>query len=239
MFHVWFPPMMILAPAAFIGLWCLWTGVRGILPLLLATLGVLGLWGACALLFGPGQHVTMPFAVGGFLGLFLGLAMPLVRRAFAALPDGPRAASLKPRELRLFRGAFVWPYAAWAALTAWMLLAGGKGPLPWLGPLLGLVALLILKPCLRACVMEPEPLGGTDPEALAARYAAFRRRRTLFMYWMCVTIALFATASWGTSLAGAVAGPLIGMMGALFGTWADAQRYLLRRQLAGAEPPSG
>lgn len=240
-FHVYYPPMMILAPAAFVGLWCWWTGVRGLLPMLLATLGVLAGWGVCAWLWGPSPLITNLFALGGFFGVFFGFGLPLVRRSFKDLPEGPRGASLKPRELRLFRGAFVWPYAVWAALTAWMFLAGSLARLAWLGPLLGLVSLLALKPVLRATVMEPEPLGGPDPDGLAAAYARFRQRRTRAMYWLCVSMALFVTASWGAFFGvfwgGAVLGPMVGAFGALFGTWADAQRYLLRRQLSGAAPP--
>jgi len=63
------------------------------------------------------------------------------------------------------------------------------------------------------------------------------------MYWLIVTLALVVTGGWYAlpaetgAWAGALAGTAVGVWGALYGTWADAQRYLLRRELAGADPP--
>jgi hypothetical protein len=113
-----------------------------------------------------------------------------------------------------------------------------RGPLWWLGPLGGLGALLLLRFTLRLSVLEPEPLGGPDPTGLERRYALFRRKRVRGMYWLMVVLALVLTGGGRVALGGSILGAVIGLWGALFGTWADAQRYLLRRQLSGAEPPA-
>ena len=239
MFDVIFPAFMIVAPVLFLGLWCFWTGVVGLLPMLLATLACLVGFGSSYYLIGPSHLHSRLWAMLPFFGLLLGMGVPLIRRAFVALPQVPRGAALKPRRLELFPFAFVWPMVAWAAILSVVILRGDLSALSFLGPALGLFLLLILKPCLDAGVKEPEPLGGADPGELAARYKVFRRKRTCAMYWMSVSLSLLASASGQLGAAWAVAGPIIGLWGGLFGTWADAQRYLLRLQLSGAEPPGG
>jgi hypothetical protein len=236
---------MLIAPALYVGWWCAWTGVRGNLtPLLGATLLALVGFGASSLLLGPETpgHAQV-WGICGFFVLFFPFGMPVVRRAFAGLAELPRGAALRPRRAELFRGAFVWPFVAWGALAAATVLWTSSRPLLWLGPALGLFGLVLLRLVLPWVAREPEPLGGPDPEGLARAYAAFRRRRVLTMYWMFVILSLCVTGSWGAfaGLAagwiGAILGTLIGIWGAAFGTWADAQRYLLRRQLSGAAPP--
>lgn len=245
-FYVGFPALMITMPGAAVVFWCLLTGVRGCLPVLLATLLVLVSFGVSAYTLGPSVAAhplhTQLWGMGGFLVLLLGLALPFIRKAFGRLPEPPRGASLRTRRLELFRGAFVWPYVAWAALTASLLFVD-RPPILWIGPGFGLVFLLILRPCLTFSMREPEPLGGPDPAAVEERWAAFRRRRVRVMYWLTVTISLLATSGWLIALGehratwvGAILGPLIGVFGGFFGVWADAQRYLLRRQLTGGEP---
>jgi len=246
-FDVLFPALMVVAPAAFTGLWCLWTGVGGLRPLLLATLGTLLAFGAFGLLLGPAwlarPWVRQAWALVPLLALLWGFGVPLLRRATRSLPAPPKAASLRPRTLALFPGAFLWPFAAWAALLAALLLRGATSPWAFLGPALGLAGLVALRPLLRLGLLEPEPLGGPDPGALAEAYARFRLRRTRLMYALMVALALgvsspgvtFGDAAGGA--AGAAAGAAFGALGALLGTWCDAQRYLLRLQLSGAPPP--
>lgn len=243
-----FPLFMLAGPLLMLLLWCGWTGVRGVLPTALATVGFLVAYGVTSLLLSDDVVTSHSYywpwgMVGFYLILFL-VAVPTIHRAFSALPVAERGASLKPRRIELFRGAFVWPYGAWAALTAWVVLAKGGNPVAWLGPILGLVGLLILKPCLKASVREPEILGGEEPERLAAQYAAFRRRRVCFMYWLNIALLLCVTGAWGLvadargGWIGGMLGAAIGLIGCIFGTWADAQRYLLRRQLSGAAAPT-
>jgi len=242
-FNVTFVAGMICAPALFLALWCYWTGVRGLLRLLLATLGLLLAFGVSTWIVAPAAFHPWYWA-WGMAGLWIGLmgfGVPFIRRAFRALPETPRAASLQTRRIEMPRAAWTWPFAAWAVLTTLVLLRGGF--LPWLGPVLGLGALVLLRFLLPRSVREPEPLGGADPEELARRYARFRRQRVRGMYWLMVALALAVTGA-GRLLAfdpgwsGAVLGCGIGIWGALFGTWADAQRYLLRLQLSGAAPPA-
>ncbi len=244
-FYIGFPALMIVAPAVFMLLWCLWTGVRGALPLLTATLVMLLGFGASAYLADPSKGLHyMGWGMGGFWVLHLGFAMPLMRRAALEWPALPRGASLKPRRVELFKGAFVWPLVAWAAIAAVTLVVAGDRPLAWLNPALSLLMLLFLPRLMRTLVAEPEPLGGADPAGLAERYEAFRRRRVRTMYWLCVAGALFLAGAWHLlpdrtgAWVGALGGTMLGIWGATFGTWADAQRYLLRRELAGAEPPA-
>ena len=59
-FHIGFPALMIIAPALFTLLWCLWTGVRGTRPLLLATLVMLLGFGAGLVLQGLGHGLALP-----------------------------------------------------------------------------------------------------------------------------------------------------------------------------------
>lgn len=244
-FYVGFPALMIVAPAVFTLLWCLWTGVRGVLPLLGATLVMLLGFGISAYVADPsnGLHY-MGWGMGGFWVLHLGFAMPLMRRAALEWPELPRGASLKPRRVELFKGAFVWPLAVWAVIAAATLAVAGDRPLVWLHPAGSLVILLFLPRLMRTLVAEPEPLGGADPVGLAERYEVFRRSRIRAMYWLNVALALFL-AGGGHILpdqagawAGALGGTVLGIWGATCGTWADAQRYLLRRELAGADPPA-
>lgn len=242
-FNVCFAAGMICAPVLFLALWCHWTGVSGLLRVLLATLGLL-------VAFGVGTWIVQPAAfhpwywawgtVGLWVGI-LGFGVPFIRRAFRALPEAPRAASLKTRRVDLPRAAWTWPFVAWAVVTALVLVRGGF--LAWLGPVLGLGALVLLRWLLPRSVLEPEPLGGADPEGLERRYARFRRRRVRGMYWLMVVLALVVTGAgrlmaFEPGWAGAALGSGIGVWGALFGTWADAQRYLLRLQLSGAAPPA-
>jgi len=247
LFYVLFPALMIVSPALLVGLWCLWTGARGLLPLLLATLAALGAFMGFALIAGPAALalplVPQAWAMLPFFLLLWGFGMPVMRRAVLGLPPPPKMASLRPRTLDLFPGAFLCPLAAWGILMAIQIVRGGSLLLDYLGSALGLGGLLVLRPLLRLGVMEPEPLGGADPAALAGAYARFRRRRTLLMYWLCVTLSLFISGSGlafrGASgaLIGAFGGAAIGVLGALLGTWCDAQRYLLRLQASGAKPP--
>ena len=244
-FHIGFPALMIVAPALFTLFWCLWTGVRGTQRLLLATLAMLLGFCASAYLTDPASSVHyMGWGLGGFWILHLGFAMPLMRRASLQWPDLPHGASLKPRRVELFKGAFVWPLVAWAVVAAVTLIAAGGRPLAWLNPAISLAMLLFLPRWMRALVAEPEPLGGADPTGLAERYESFRRHRVRTMYWLAVVGALFLAGGWIAlpaptgAWAGALGGTALGLWGASYGTWADAQRYLLRRELAGAEPPA-
>jgi len=244
-FHIGFPAVMIVAPALFTLLWCLWTGVRGTRRLLLATLVLLLGFGASAYVADPSYSLHyMGWGLGGFWVLHLGFAMPLMRRASLEWPELPHGASLKPRRVELFKGAFVWPLVPWAVIVAVTLIVAGDRPLVWLHPAGSLVILLFLPRLMRTLVAEPEPLGGADPAGLAQRYEVFRRRRVRTMYWLNVILALFLAGGWHVlpartgAWAGALGGTVLGVWGALFGTWADAQRYLLRRELAGAEPPA-
>ncbi|MGQ0614934.1 MAG: hypothetical protein ACT4PV_14460 [Planctomycetaceae bacterium] len=251
-FNILFPALMIVAPALLVGLWCLWTGTRGLAPLLLATLLALCAFGGFALSAGPAvlaQPLVAPaWGMLPFFGLLWGFGLPVMRRAVHGLPPPPKTASLRPRGLELFPGAFLWPLVAWAGLVAAQIAQGGSLLLAYLGPALGLGGLAYLRPMLRLGVLEPEPLGGTDPAALARAYARFRRRRTALLYWLCVTLSLGITASGlafdgaggaGTrgAMIGALGGAAVGVLGAVFGTWCDAQRYLLRLQASGAQPP--
>ncbi|MDH3591524.1 MAG: hypothetical protein OER88_06580, partial [Planctomycetota bacterium] len=206
-------------------------------------------YGASVFLFGVEIASRPPhpqlWGMGGFFVVFLVLVMPWVRASFAALPEPkPGVASLKPRRLELFPGAFVWPYVAWAGIVVWLIVRGMRHPAGWVGPPLGLLGLLVLKPCLMATVREPEPLGDRAPEDMEKIYRKFRRRRVVCMYALAVLISLGATMGWALSpsaqwagAAGALTGSLIGVYGGLFGVWADAQRYLIRRELAGLPPP--
>lgn len=243
-FRLFFPLIMLSTPALFIVLWGWLTGAPGILRPLLGSLAAIAAYGVCIPLVGwdvvMSSWYSQLWAMGGFFVVFLGFGMPWVRASFAALPEPqPKAASLRPRKIELFPGAFAWPYVAWAGLVAWMAWKGMPKPIAWVGPAIGMIGLLIVRPCLEASVREPEPLGGPEPERIAARYEQFRRRRVYGMYWLTVVIALFSTISWTAAfhprfggIFGGLAGAAIGMYGALFGAWADAQRYLLRRQIA-------
>lgn len=246
-FAVIFPALMTVAPAAFLALWCAWTGLRGMRRTLLATLACLVAYGAYAAAMPAGTVASsalsmMLWGLVPCFGLCWGFVVPTIRAAVAALPPVPRGARLATRRIELPRAAFVVPLAAWAALAAATALRG-DGWLAWVGPAAGLLGLAALPIALRFAVLEPEPLGGPDPTALAREYDAFRRRRVLGMYALFVVLNLSVSAATflpkGTSggVAGAAAGSILGLSGALFGTWADAQRYLLRRQLSGARPP--
>lgn len=245
-FEVLFPALMLAAPALFIGLWCHWTGAGRMLPTLLATLAALILWAAAAC-FAPGIAAAggfrTPFAMGGLLAIVWGFGVPAIRRALAELPATPTAASLRRREVRLPGAAWIVPAVSWAGITAWLALGGARMPLWWLGSLLGLGGLVGLRALLPRMVLEPEPLGGPDPEGLARRYEEFRDRRVRGMYLLmaplllCVSAVGALPAGPAGGVIGGVAGASIGVLGALFGTWADAQRYLLRRQLSGTPPP--
>ncbi len=231
-------------PALFVVLWGWLTGAPGVLRPLLGCLAAIVAYGVSVWAFGleiASSSVHSQFwSLGGFFTVFFVVAMPWVRASFAALPELARpAATLKPRRLELFRGAFVMPFVLWFALVAWLAARGMPQPLAWIGPAVGLLGLLLLKPCLQASVREPEPLGGADPDCIAERYAAFRKRRVYGLYSLTVIISLVSTVSWTAAfyprwggVAGGIGGATIGMYGALFGVWADAQRYLLRRQAA-------
>lgn len=243
--YVMLPAFLVVATPLFMALWCYWTGVwAGFRRLLVATLVVLVLFGLASWVVGDevARH-NLYFFFWGFGGLWTvlwGFGVPMIRRAIAGLPEVPRAASLRPRRLELFRGAFVWPVLAWGVIVILFAPSG----LGWFAPGLGLAAILCLRPSLRQVVTEPEPLGGADPDDLARRYEAFRRRRVLSMYWLLVVLALSVSGIWsllpaGPDWVGGVVGGMLGVWGGLFGTWSDAQRYLLRRQLSGAEPPGG
>ncbi len=241
-FAILYPALMIAAPALFVGLWCLWTGVRAMRRILLATLGMLIAFALSAWLLGPERtrhplHFQL-WGLGGLMLLVWGFAVSDIRRAFAALPAAPRGASLRPRQPDLFPGAFAWPGFAWISLVVWLAMRGGMTLLLWIGPALGGATLVATRLLLRLAAIEPEPLGGRDAESLARRYGEFRRRRVRGLYWMSVSLALLVTAGpLLPSMGSAIAGTALGVLGALFGTWADAQRYLIRRQLSGAEPP--
>jgi len=241
------PAFLIAATPLFMVLWAYWTGMwRGVGRMVVAALALLGVFTLASFL-APGWLQTnflfnFAFGFGGLWALLWGIWIPAMRRALADLPELPRGALLKPRRLEFFKGAFVWPYVAWAAIVAWQFASGDRAWFVWFGPAAGLVGLVMLRPCLRLGVQEPEPLGGPDPEGLARRYEEFRRRRTRTMYWMFLALSLFVTGTWRVfplhpGWLGAILGVGFGIWGALFGTWADAQRVLLRRQLAGAEPP--
>jgi len=248
-FQLLFPASMIVMPALLFGLWCRWTGVRAARPILVATLALLAGYAALAFLATDlvlrSQPLRTAFSLASFMGLIWIFAVPGMRRAVAALPPAPRAASLRRRDVTLPRFAWSAPAAAWAAIVAWLALGGARSPLWWVGAVVGGVGLVLLRVLLPRMVLEPEPLGGPDPEALARRYEEFRTRRVRGMYWLMVPIQLLVAASGAlpiTSTGGAIGGLLGGfggLLGALFGTWADAQRYLLRRQLSGAPPPRG
>lgn len=244
--YVGLPAAMIASPLLFMGLWCYWTGVRkGLLRLAVVTLGTLLAFAGSAWLFWPeGTHSQlhlMFWSMGAFWIVLWGFATPMIRNAVRALPEVDPAASLRPRRVELFPGAFVWPYFVWGGLVAWLLLSMEFRWIRLLGPALGLVSLLLLPKGLRLAAQEPEPLGGDNAESLAAEYAKFRDRRVRTMYWMFVVLALGVSGAWHVlplhpGWSGALFGVVLGCWGALFGTWADAQRYLLRRQLSGAAP---
>ena len=189
-----FPLFMLVSPVLFIALWCYLTGVWDLRRMLLATGVVLALYGGGVALLGTDvarqQWFWQPFAMGGFFVLIFGFGVPVVRRAYAALPEAPRVVSLQTRRVELFRGAMVWPFVAWLLLTASLLLAPQRHWTIWLGPALGLVGLALLRVVLPSMVSEPEPGGGADPAGLARRQAKFRRRRTRTMYWMMVVLNL-------------------------------------------------
>ena len=244
--YVGLPAAMIASPMLFMGLWCHWTGVReGFLRLAVVTLATLSAFAGSAWLFWPeGTHTQlhlMFWSMGAFLLVLWGFGVPMIRNAVRALPEVDPAASLRPRSVELFPGAFVWPYLVWAGLVAWMLLSMEFRWVHLLGPALGLLSLLLLPPMLRLAAQEPEPLGGDNAASLAAAYAKFRDRRVRTMYWIFVFLALGVSGAWHVlplhpAWSGSLFGVVIGCWGSLFGTWADAQRYLLRRQLSGAAP---
>ena len=242
-FHIGFPALMLIMPAGSIALWCYLTGVRGLTRTMIATAVALAGFALSAVLLGPDVYRQSWFrnlwAMGGFFVLLWGFGMPVIRNAFQALPEAPRTISLKPRRVELFRGAFVWPFVAWAILSASLIWAPGAAWARCLGAGLGLLGLVLLRVVLPFMAQEPEPTGGPDPEGLAERQREFRRQRTLFMYWLMVILNLFVTGmAWlGLSGAwvGAVGGSMIGLAGGLFGIWADARRYLLRKELASTE----
>jgi hypothetical protein len=248
---VWSIAVALVSPLLFVELWCLWTGVRGAGPIRVATLVALALFGGVVFLVGKDAIARPPVPtlviMGGAWTLLFGFGVPLLRREFRAIPEAPRSASLRPRTLPFGPAAFRLPLLAWAAIVAALVVAGPPPPLAWIGPALGLASLLLAKPMLRIGLYEPEPLGGPDPAALADRYAAFRRTRLVGLYVLVVAMSLVMTASGGvfllaresdpwTGWAGGLGGACIGLLGALFGTWADAQRYLLRREQAGLPP---
>lgn len=238
-----YPALMTVFPLLFLGLWHWWTRAADLRALGVATLAALLLFGLIAwLLPGLAGHplFTSFWSMGALMALLWIFAIPAIRRAFAALPAEVRTASLKPRRVELPLAILAAPWAVWLGLVLWMLGHGGHGARAWIGAGAGLLTLALTSICLPAMVREPEPLGGPDPEALARRYEQFRRRRILTMHVLMSALALFVTAS-GTRLSGGEAaglgGALLGVAGALFGSWADAQRYLLRRQQAGLPPP--
>ncbi len=240
-FAVWFPAFMLVMPAMGLVFWCWLTNLRLPLRPMFVTLIALLLFGLSSWLLGP-AHAAHPWhaqlwGMGGFFLVFFVFVFPYIRRTFDALPEPEGVATLRTRKLELYPGAWVLPWVAWSVLVVAIAMRG-VGLLGWLSPVLGGVSLLVLRPLLRFGVREPEPLGGSDPEALAARYVVFRRRRLGFLYVLFVVLALFVTATplmWGWKPV--IVGPVIGLSGGLFGIWCDAQRYLLRRQLAGQDPP--
>jgi len=246
-FHVLYPAFMLLCPALFLGLWCYLTGVNGMRPILVATLVAVSAFALCVLLLPSVVTANFLFVqawgMGGFFALLWGYGIPVIRRAVAELPDAPRVVSLRPRKVDLSRGALVLPFVAWLLLAASLLFAPQRSWLIWIGPAVGLIGLLVLRRVLPYVVQEPEPSGGSDPEGLARRQAEFRRTRTHTMYWMMVLLNLLCTAmGWlggeAGAWIGAGAGCSIGIWGAAFGTWADARRYLLRKELATATEAS-
>jgi hypothetical protein len=97
---------------------------------------------------------------------------------------------------------------------------------------MGLVGLIVLRVVMPIMAQEPEPTGGADPADLADRQRGFRRKRMLLMYALMVVLNLFVAALPWLGGSGAAAGCLIGLAGGLFGIWADARRYLLRKELS-------
>jgi hypothetical protein len=239
-------------PLALLELWCAWTGAGERARTRWLTAAVLGALLAAWALLGSSALARPPaptlVTMAGLWIPLLGGVVPAIRAAVASLPEAPRQASLRPRVLPFGPVAFVLPVVAWAAIVFAVALAGPPPPLAWVGPAVGLALLVPLRRMLRFGLYEPEPLGGADPSALAARYDAFRRTRIRGLYVLGVGIPLLATASAAAWLlpgapglrgwAGGIAGAAVGLAGALFGTWADAQRYLLRREQAGLPPPT-
>jgi hypothetical protein len=138
--------------------------------------------------------------------------------------------------MEFFAGAFVWPFVAWAAIGASLVWAPGPLWAKLLCAGMGLVGLIVLRVVMPLMAQEPEPTGGADPGGLADRQRDFRRKRTLLMYALMVILNLFVTGMPWLGGSGAWAGGLIGLSGGLFGVWADARRYLLRKELASAQP---
>ena len=244
-FHIGFPALMIVAPALFTLLWCLWTGVRGTRPLLLATLAVLLGFGASAYVANP-AHPAALHELGD--GRVLAAA-PRVRDAAHATSEPGLAGRCRtgrrssPRRVELFQAArSSGPLGAWAViLAAVTLIAAGDRPLVLAQPgWLSLGILLFLPRWLRALVVGAGAAGrgrsrtgspsgtrcsGTTARAhdvladrdawrssspggwyaLPTRDRGLGRRARRVRRWAC---------------------------GVHFmGTWADAQRYLLRREL--------
>ena len=235
-FRLGFPVFMLIAPAGGVCLWCYLTGVRGMRRILLPTLFAVVAFVVVTALAGPSAYrqpwYTNSWSMGGFFTLLWVFGMPILKGAFRALPEAPRTVSLKPRRMELFKGAFVWPFVAWAVIAA--SLAWAPGPL-WMKLLcagMGLVGLIVLRVVMPLMAQEPEPTGGADPEGLAERQRGFGRQRTLFMYVLMVGLNLFIAAMPWLGNSAAFAGGLIGLSGGLFGVWADARRYLLRKELS-------
>ena len=235
-FHLGFPVFMLIVPAWGIGLWCYLTGVEGarrvLIPTLLAVVGFAGVTAAVGPDIYRQEWYGTLWAMGGFFALFWGFGMPILQGAFKALPPAPRVVSLKPRRMELFRGAFVWPFAAWAAIAGSLVWAPGPVWMKLLCAGMGLVGLGVLRVVMPLMAQEPEPTGGADPVGLADRQRVFRRKRMLFMYVLMVVLNLFVGAMPWLGISAGFAGSLIGLSGGLFGVWADARRYLLRKELS-------
>jgi hypothetical protein len=235
-FRLGFPVFMLIAPAGGVSLWCCLTGVEGarrvLLPTLLAVVGFASVTAAVGPYVYRQTWYTNLWSMGGFFALFWGFGMPIIQGAFKALPVAPRIVSLKPGRMELFRGAFAWPFAAWAAIGASLVWAPGPVWAKLLCAGMGLIGLIVLRVVMPIMAQEPEPTGGADPIGLADQQRIFRRKRMLLMYVLMVVLNLFVAAMPWLGISAAFAGGLIGLSGGLFGVWADARRYLLRKELS-------
>jgi MFS family permease len=96
--------------------------------------------------------------------------------------------------------------------------------------------LAILPRSLRRTLSEPEPMDAAGSAELAELYARQRRKRVLGLFWGLGTLAPLFMGSftalqvwypqdgsvWG--LVGVVGGSILGVCGAVFGTWMTAER---------------
>jgi hypothetical protein len=99
-----------------------------------------------------------------------------------------------------------------------------------------LMMLAILPRGIRRTLAEPEPMDAAGSDELAAVYARQRRRRALGLFWLVGVTqpaalgAIFALVVWFPDagslwgLLGGVSGTLIGLCGAIFGTWMTVER---------------